>query len=379
MQNINYLIVFLIFISPITLYSQQNNPNVLLIIADDLGIDVTNGYQQNARMPNTPNLDALRENGLTFTNTWAAPQCTPTRASIMSGKYGIKTGVMRPPGNLDLDHQSLFSKITEATNDEYAGAVIGKWHISNPVDYDHPMQHGIDHYEGLFTSSVSDYYSWDKVENGVLTTSDEYVTTNLTNSAIDWISNQDDPWFLWLAHPAPHAPFHLPPNDLYTVSNTDDNLGKYLAAIEAMDHEIGRLLNSMSQETRENTVIIFVGDNGTPGQVIQNFPSNHSKGSMYEGGIRVPLFISGKGVSRVNETDNNLNHITDLYSTILELTGEQLNGGIHNSMSLKPLLSCETELNRPYIYTDYEDGNVLTWAVRNDEYKFIEDEILLAT
>lgn len=374
MKRIYQLIAFLIFISCNPLYSQQNNPNILLIIADDLGIDATNGYQQNDRMPATPHLDALRENGLTFTNTWAAPQCTPTRASIMSGKYGIKTGVMRPPGNLDLVHQSLFSRIAETTNGEYAGAVIGKWHISNPVDYDHPMQHGIDHYEGLFTSSVSDYYSWDKVENGVLTTIDEYVTTNLTNSAIDWIADQNNPWFLWLAHPAPHAPFHLPPSDLYTTSNTNDNLGKYLAAIEAMDHETGRLINSMSQETRENTIIIFVGDNGTPGQVIQNFPSSHSKGTMYEGGIRVPLFISGKGVSRVNEVDHNLNHITDLYATILELTGAQLNGGIHNSMSLKPLLSCEIDLNRPYIYTDYRDGNVLTWAVRNEEYKFIADE-----
>ncbi len=292
----------------------------------------------------------------------------------MSGKYGIQTGVMRPPGNLDLIHQSLFSKITETTNGEYAGAVIGKWHISAPVDYDHPMQHGIDHYEGLFTAQVPDYYTWDKVEDGVLITSEEYVTTDLTNSAIDWIAEQDTPWFLWLAHVAPHAPFHVPPNDLYTVSDTSDNLGKYLAAIEAMDHEIGRLLSSMSPETRENTVIIFIGDNGTPGGVIQNFPSNHAKASMYEGGIRVPFIIAGKGVTRINEVDNTICHVADLYATILELSGEQLNGGIHNSMSLKPLLSCEGELNRSYIYTDYEDGNVLTWAVRNEEYKFIEDE-----
>ncbi len=370
----NYLTALLIFISSIALYSQQNRPNVLLIIADDLGIDVTNGYQQNDRMPTTPVLDALRESGLTFTNTWAAPQCTPSRAAIMSGKYGINTGVMRPPGNLDLIHQSLFSRIAETTNGEYAGALIGKWHISSPADYDHPMQHGIDHYEGLFTAQVADYYSWDKVENGALTTSEEYVTTDLTNAAIDWIADQDNPWFLWLAHAAPHGPFHVPPSDLFTVSDTSDNLGKYLAAIEAMDHEIGRLLSSMSQETRDNTVIIFIGDNGTPGGVVQNFPSNHAKASMYEGGVRVPFFISGKGVSRMNEVDNNLCHVTDLYATILELTGEQLNGGIHNSRSLKPLLSCEAELNRPYVYTDYRDGNVLTWAVRNEVYKFIEDE-----
>ncbi len=368
------LLFLLFFISNSSIYGQQNQPNILLIIADDLGIDASNGYQQNDRMPTTPHLDAMRANGVTFTNTWSAPQCTPTRASIMSGKYGIKTGVMRPPGNLDLVHQSLFSKIAETTNDAYAGAVIGKWHISNPIDYEHPTQHGIDHYEGLFTSSVADYYLWDKVEDGMLTTSDEYVTTDLTNASIDWIAEQDSPWFLWLAHPAPHGPFHVPPDGLYTVENTNNNLGKYLAAIEAMDYEIGRLLDSMDQETLDNTVIIFVGDNGTPGGVIQNFPAAHSKGTLYEGGVRVPLIISGKGVARTNETDDNLNHVADLYATILELTGAELSGGTHNSMSLKPVLSCDIDLDRPYIYTDYEDGNVLGWAIRNQDYKLIEDE-----
>ncbi|MFK7806199.1 MAG: sulfatase-like hydrolase/transferase [Saprospiraceae bacterium] len=374
MRSNRYLIVLLIILTSFNIYAQQNKPNILLIIADDMGIDVTNGYQQNDRMPTTPNLDALRESGLTFTNTWTAPQCTPTRASIMSGKYGIKTGVMRPPGNLDLIHESLFSKIAETSDDAYAGAVIGKWHISNPVDYNHPMQHGIDHYEGLFTSSVDDYYAWDKVVNGTLTTSEEYVTTDLTDSAIDWISDQTDPWFLWLAHAAPHGPFHVPPADLYTEPNTNNNLGKYLASIEAMDHEIGRLLDSMDEETRENTIILFIGDNGTPGTVLQNFPSNHSKGSLYEGGVRVPFIVSGKGVSRINEVDDNLNHAADLYATILELTGEQVSGGIYNSMSLKPLFSCESELNRSFIYTDYENGNTLEWAIRNEEYKLIEDE-----
>ena len=367
-------LLLLLLLGSQDILSQFNQPNILLIIADDMGVDITNGYQLNDRMPTTPTLDALRADGLMFTNTWSAPQCTPTRASIMSGKYGIKTGVMRPPGNLDLEHQSLFSRIATNLDDLYANAVIGKWHISNPIDYNHPMQHGIDHYEGLFTSSVDDYYDWDKVEDAMLTTNEEYVTTNLTDAAIDWVSEQDKPWFLWLAHVAPHSPFHIPPSDLYTVDNTDDNLGKYIAAIEAMDHEIGRLLESMDEVTRENTVIIFVGDNGTPGQVIQNFSSNHSKGSLYEGGVRVPLIISGKGVTRKSEEDNNLSHVADIYSTIIELTGTQLNGGTNNSMSLKPLLSCATMLNRSYIYTDYEDENILGWAIRNLDYKMIADE-----
>ena len=374
MRQTRFLLIILLLISKIGVEAQNNNPNILLIIADDMGTDITNGYQVNNRMPTTPNLDQLMANGLKFTNTWTAPQCTPTRASIMSGQYGIKTGVMRPPGNLDLVHQSLFSKISEATNGLYSGAVIGKWHISNPVDLNHPMQHGIDHYEGFFSAQVADYYAWDKVTNGVTSTVNEYATAHLTDAAINWVSQQSDPWFLWLAHAAPHVPFHVPPTGTYSQTNTNNNLGKYLAAIESMDYEIGRLLASMDQATRDNTIVIFIGDNGTPGTVIQNFPNDHAKGSLHEGGVRVPLIISGKGVSRVNEEDDNLNHAADLYSTIVELTGEQLNGGTHNSLSLKPLLSCDSDLTREYIYTDYENGSTLEWAIRNKEYKLIEDE-----
>lgn len=374
MKNLLFALTFIFLIGGQSIYAQSNTPNVLLIIADDMGVDITPGYQVNDPMPTTPTLDALRADGLIFTNAWSAPQCTPTRASIMSGKYGIKTGVMRPPGNLDLEHQSLFSRMQEEHGDHYANAVIGKWHISSPVDYTHPAQHSIDHYEGLFTSSVDDYFEWDKVIDESLTINEEYATTNLTNAAIDWVADQIDPWFLWLAHVAPHGPFHLPPSDLYTVNDTEDDLGKYIAAIEAMDHEIGRLLDSMDDETRDNTIILFVGDNGTPGPVIQNFPTNHSKGTLYEGGVRVPFFISGKGVSRKGEEDDNLCHVVDLYATILELTSTSLQGGVNNSMSLKPLLSCDTRLTREYVYTDYEDGNVLGWAIRNQDYKMIADE-----
>lgn len=355
-------------------YCQQQNPNILLIIADDMGIDVTNGYLDSPRMPVTPTLDSLRDSGLIFTNAWSTPQCTPTRAAIMSGKYGIKTGVMRPPGNLDEIHTSLFRKIKNEYDDLYANAVIGKWHISNPVDYTHPGLLGVDHYEGLFTASVDDYYEWEKVENETTVPITEYVTTHFTDAAIDWVSDQDQPWFLWLAHVAPHSPFHEPPVGLFSQTNTNNNVGMYLAAIEAMDHEIGRLLASMDEATRANTVIIFVGDNGTPGAVIQGFESNHAKSSLYEGGIRVPMMISGKGITRIGESSSQLVQLADIHATILELTGISLAGGDQNSMSLKPLLSCDTDLERKYIYTDYENGNTLGYAIREEQYKLIEYE-----
>ena len=144
--------------------------------------------------------------------------------------------------------------------------------------------------------------------------------------------------------------------------------------IESMDYEINRLLESMDDETLENTVIIFIGDNGTPGQANNFWPNGHAKSSIYEGGIRVPLIITGKSVERVNEVETSLVQAADLHATILELAGVQLLGGTDNSLSLKPALSFENQVSKKINYTDYESSNTELWATRNDTYKLIEDE-----
>ncbi|MEM6398353.1 MAG: sulfatase-like hydrolase/transferase [Bacteroidota bacterium] len=354
--------------------AQKQTPNILLIIADDMGIDVTEGFGIPGDKPVTPTLDSLRDNGLTFTNCWATPQCTPTRAAIMSGQYGIKTGVMRPPGPLDPSFTSVFNRIHIQSEIDYNTAVIGKWHIEgNQGNLDHPAEHGVDHYEGLFTAMVDDYYSWEKVINGATEQVEEYATSHLTDAAIDWVADQSEPWFLWLAHVAPHAPFHVPPDGLYTTNPTN-NRTRYFAMIEAMDYEINRLLSSMDQETRDNTIIFFIGDNGTPNGVSEYYPAGHGKGSVYEGGLRVPFIASGKNVARIGEIEDGLVQVTDLHATILELLDMQQHGGINNSLSLKPLLECGDRPLRTINYSDYNDDGTLVWATRTQQYKLIEDE-----
>ncbi len=370
--NVTLLIFFFCFSQ---LLSQQSNPNILFIVADDLGIDALDGFGLTTETAATPNLDNLRAAGLTFTNTWATPQCSPTRAAVISGKYGIKTGVMRPGNNLDLIHESIFTYINENTENTYATALIGKWHLSQPVDNNHPNQHGIQHYEGFIGAAVEDYYSWEKVTNGTVSQEDTYVTTYLTDASIDWINEQDQPWFLWLAHTAPHTPFHVPPAGLYTIDNPSNNRQRYQASIEAMDAEIGRLLANIEEDELANTVIVFIGDNGTPNSVLQHYPNGHSKFSMYEGGLRVPMVMVGKGVTRIGETESGMAQVADLYATFIELSTNQLNGGINNSLSLKSSMSCPDEIGRPYLYTDYETSdNILKWAVKNEQYKMINDE-----
>lgn len=177
-------------------HSFTQSPNIMLVIADDFGVDVCNGYYEEDLMPTTPTLDSIRNVGITFENVWAAPSCTPTRATIMSGKYGCKTGVLGVPGHLDITHTSLFTALPTYADEVYSNAVIGKWHISLPADPDHPEDHGVEYYTGVLESSVPDYYEWPETEFGTTTTNTNYVTTELTNDAIDWIDTQTSPWAL---------------------------------------------------------------------------------------------------------------------------------------------------------------------------------------
>ena len=370
--------LFILFVSLIQIQVflfAQAQPNILFIIADDLGIDALEGFgMEVANYASTPNLDALKENGISYLNTWATPQCTPTRASIMSGKYGIKTDVFSVPANLDLEHESIFSYLDRTTDDAYSSAVIGKWHISSPTNADHPFEHGIDHYEGILIGGLQDYYDWQKVENGEFVQVNEYVTTHLTNAAIDWVAEQSKPWFLWLAHIAPHSPFQVPPAGTYTINNPTSNRQKYRASIEALDYEIGRLLDSLDEETRENTLVVFIGDNGTPNSVLSGFPNQHGKGSMYEGGLRVPMIISGSGVDRKGEIENGLTQVNDLHATFIELCSNPLPGGIHNSYSIASSLIQENAIERKYTYADYESNGVSFFAIRTQDYKLIVDD-----
>ena len=364
------LFLFIGLISGVS--AQQAAPNILLIIADDMGSDVTNGFGFPGDKPVTPNLDALRAAGVIFTNCWATPQCSPTRAAIMSGKYGINTGVMRPPGPLDPINTSIFTRIQESSLIDYEMAVIGKWHIGNN-NLNHPAESGVEYFEGVSSGGVNDYYQWTKTTNGQSEQISEYVTTHFTNAAIDWIGEQNQPWFLWLSHIAPHVPLQAPPEGTYTTAPVDDR-STYFSMIESMDYEIGRLIGSMDQSTLDNTIIFFVGDNGTTNNGSTFYPRGHVKGSIYEGGLRVPLLASGKLVERAGETEPAIVQALDLHATILELVGVPLPGGIDNSLSIKPHLTCANQQLREIIYSDYNDDGILFWATRTDQYKLIENE-----
>lgn len=365
-------------IEPVT----DKQPNILFIISDDQGLDASAQYDLSEDIPQTPTLNRLAQQGITFDNMWVTPACSTTRASIITGKYGVNNGVESLPANLSSEHEILQSYLKRNTaSKSYQSAVFGKWHLGQNNNTTHPNDVGVDYYAGNL-GNLSDYYDWSLTINGVVENSTEYHSTKITDLALNWVGEQTSPWFAWVAYSAPHSPFHLPPESLHDrnlsgdVSDINNNKREYyLAAIEAMDTEIGRLLDSLDEEVRNNTLVIFIGDNGTPSGVIDTstYSRTHAKGSLYQGGIATPFIISGQGVTRVNERESALVTATDLYATIAEIAGVS-ETKIHDSQSFKYLLVEEALGGKEYTYTAFKSDDVTGWATRSKDYKLIELE-----
>ena len=369
--------------------------NILLIIADDYGVDSSSLYNSTntgAILPPTPNIASLAASGVVFRNAYANPLCSPTRACLLTGRFGFRTGI----GDVVQGSQAPLSA-TEftlpkafSTNGSlgYQLAQFGKWHLASGVNTPLTVG-GWTNYVGNLTGQIASYTNWAKTVNGVTSTSTNYATTDLVNSATNWISGRGtNAWFLWAAFNAPHTPFHLPPTNLCphyaNLSGTTSDISaqpvKYFhAMIEAMDTEIGRLLAALPDRT--NTHIIFLGDNGTLGGVIQPpFSSTRGKDTLYEGGIHVPLIISGPAVVNPNRTNNTPANMVDVFATILEMAGSSVNAVVPptvmiDGQSLMPALQTTNSLPR-YAYSELFGAGVIPQSavgrtLRNSQFKLI--------
>ena len=372
----------------------NSQPNILFILSDDQGLDSSAQYPYSSDVPVTPVLDQIASAGVVFDNAWATPMCSTTRAAFLTGKHGVNSGLVTVPGTLDPSNEIVYEFLSahpETAN--YAGAYIGKWHMGTAeINGEYPpVGHGISYFAGTFgninTRQNAHYYDWPLIidEPGVDTyegRTDEYSTSKLTRLAEDWIEKQDTPWLLTLAYHAPHAPFQWPPDHMHSRGEHGEECGPrdcYLAMIEAMDFEIGNLIDKLSElGDLENTLIIMVGDNGSPQEQSDSvvFESTGAKGSLYEGGIGVPFVVSGAGVTRRGERDQRMVNITDLYATIADVAGISLAGSINDSYSFAEYLnSAEGSFGRPYNYSEYAGNNVSGWVVRNDSHMLMHNDL----
>jgi arylsulfatase A-like enzyme len=382
-----------------------DKPNILLIIADDLGAASTSLYPDLAGEHGVvpmPNLEALAERGLVFDNAWSSPACSPTRGTIVSGQYGFRTGLTNVGDPLPTDTVTLFDRLNSDT--DYAHALFGKYHIGGGLfdpreGVEYPvapgiLQHirdlGITTFKGILGGALVDYFDWTPYDiNEPYAPTKTYATTVLTDFAIDYIrqheaENPNKPWFIYQAFNAPHAanggnsPYQVPPRELHNVDlssvgnplpgTSQTSIPVYQANIQALDTELGRLLDAVDFE---KTTVIFIGDNGVPPPVTDlGQKLRDSKGSVYEGGVRVPLVIAGAGVTRRGREDA-LFVTTDLYATVLDLAGVNVSR-VNDGYSIKPLLSDEhASSGRTHSYSEIGRNANHRYAIRDRRFKLL--------
>ncbi|MGE0145516.1 MAG: sulfatase-like hydrolase/transferase [Planctomycetota bacterium] len=328
---------------PTAALAQQTATNTLVLIADDLGVDQVGIYGEGSSPAPTPNLDTLARSGVLFRNAWAHPTCSPTRAALHTGRYPHRTGIgFAITGNTDpvlaLAEHTL-PELVRANG--FATALIGKWHLGTEGigDNDAPNLAGWSHFAGAMSGAVPSYYAWQRVVNGRARLSTNYCTTQEVDDALAWIGTQSSPWLCVVAFHAPHTPYQEPPSHLHSQDLTGRNPVTeprpfYRAMVEAMDQEIGRLLAGLGA-ARAQTNVIFLGDNGTPAQIVEApFVRSHAKGSPYEGGVRVPLIVEGPAVTSPGRESAALVTAVDVFATVTALCGVDARANVPTSVAL---------------------------------------------
>ncbi len=364
-------------------------PNVVLFLIDDMGWrDV--GFAGNPHI-DTPNCDRLAREGMVFTQAYAsAPNCAPTRACLMSGQYTPRHGVYTvvderhlpgSPHHKVLATESRAELPTESVTiaeslraGGYATGMIGMWNLgrgkSGPFT---PTGQGFE----VFKEPKSLGFEKDAYQRA----DGAYLSDEFTTAGIEWMeANRARPFFLYMAYHDVHAPYDPKPELAEKYRKKSEELGveidaDHAATVEALDQNVGRILDYLDEKRlAENTIVLFTSDNGGTRQYTA--PLNSGKGSLYEGGIRVPFVLRGPGIAAGLESAEPILSM-DVYPTLLDFAGlaapesQRLDGA-----SLRPLLSGEAgSLARERVFWHfpcYVGGNGPSSAMRQGDWKIIE-------
>ena len=324
--------------------SSAPRPNIVYIVADDLGWKDVGFHGSDIR---TPNIDKLAREGAQLQQFYAQPMCTPTRAALMTGRYpfryGLQTAVIPSASKYGLatDEWLLPQALKEVG---YRTAIVGKWHLGHGDRKYWPRQRGFDYQYGpmlgeidYFTHSAHGKTDW--YRDNKLVKEPGYVTQLLGNDAVKLIEHQDSktPLFLYLAFTAPHAPYQAPKPYLDMYKDIADPARRaYAAMITSLDDEIGRVVTALDQRRmRDNTLIIFQSDNGGPrsaqftGEIdmskstipADNGPYREGKGTLYEGGTRVVALANWPGHIKPDTVVDQPIHEVHMYPTLIQLAG----------------------------------------------------------
>jgi arylsulfatase A-like enzyme len=309
-------------------------PNIIYIMADDMGY-ADAGFN-GGRDIKTPALDQIARGGVILKSLYVQPVCSPTRSTLMTGRYPSRTGVysvVRPhaPWGLKLEEQTLPQMLRTAG---YETAISGKWHLGEFEPAYRPTQRGFDHQYGLWFGAI-DYFT--HLRGGILDwhrddlpCKDEGYSTHLIAREACRIireKNPDKPLFLYLPFNAVHGPHQVPEKYCAPYPDLKGVRRTYAGMLSAMDEAVGQVLAALEEKKiRDDTLIIFSSDNGgpSPGKVTSNGPLRAGKGTIYEGGIRVCACVNWPGHIPAGKTIDEPLHAVDWYPTLAKLTGATL-------------------------------------------------------
>lgn len=313
----------------------KTKPNFLLILVDDLGWGDLSSY--GASDLQTPNIDNLVSQGMNFTNFYAnCPVCSPTRAALLSGRYQdlvgvpgvIRTHQENSWGYLDPNAKLMPELLRE---NGYQTAIVGKWHLGL-TSPNTPNEHGFDFFHGFLGDMMDDYYTHRRHNINYMYENDQeidpqgHATDLFSDWASEYLQNVDrtKPFFLYLAYNAPHTPIQPPEEWLERVKQRepeiDEKRAKLVALIEHLDDGIGRVLHTLKESGLENeTIVLFTSDNGGQlGVGANNGPHRNGKGSLYEGGIKVPMSITWPGKIQPGTQSERIGLTMDVMPTFFE-------------------------------------------------------------
>lgn len=380
-------------------------PNIVFILVDDLGWrDV--GYKGN-KYVETPNIDRLSTEGMVFNYAYSnAPNCAPTRAALISGMYGPRTGIytvgtsergeainrkLIPVVNKTVLDADVYTMPEALKARGYATGMFGKWHLGDSIGTS-PKGQGFDvNVAGGEAGAPKTYFSPYHLPHLTDGKPGEELTERLTSEAISFVDqNKNKPFFLYLPFYAVHVPLSSTPELIakYKAKPTTEERynATYAALVETVDTQVGRLLAHLEEQgLTKNTIIVFTSDNGAYFPVTTTSPLRGSKGSLYEGGIRVPLIVKWPGKIKPGSVSNQPVLSMDFYPTFLAITGAKVPADkILDGENIMPVLTQTGSLAERNLYWHFPaylevyKGMTELWrqtpgsAIQKGDWKLIE-------
>ncbi len=396
MHRLLFLLAFVVAAAPPLAQGQVGNvqrPSVVLIITDDVGYGDLGSY--GAPDIRTPHIDGLARDGVRLTDFYAnGATCTPTRTGLISGRYQQRFALERPLGSGSTADGALGLPATGRSLPQllkdhgYATALVGKWHLGYKTEFS-PRAHGFDYFFG-FKSGYTDYYQHtdgsgvpDLFENDAAVEVPGYMTDLITDRSVRFIEqNRQRPFFIDVAYSAAHWPYQ-PPDEPSKARDNSRHLGpfdeststraQYAAMLERADQGVGRILAALDNlGLRQNTVVIFTNDNGGE-WLSRNTPLFQHKGTVWEGGIRVPAILRWPGRIPAGSVSGQVGITMDLTASILAATGTPVPAEARlDGMDLLPVLEGRVpEVDRTLFWR--VTGPQPQQAVRSGDWKLLFD------